>query len=356
MGGRRAAGAVLAALLLLPACRSVPPGPAPSPSPTATATAAPSPVSGLRMAVVIPPVSLRTAAETAAMREDLDDLRRRFGGDIASLRIVQPDSPAFTVDVTDLVADRGADLVCVVGPGSGAAVMAVAGRYPATEFCATPATADPADIPPNVLVIDVRVEEVAFLAGVAAHLAARGEEAGPPGFVAGESQYAIDRRRTAFIAGINSVAPEPVTPYVGFPVGDEERAFELAAPQYAAGVPVIYTAAGEGDLGVRRAAEGTDRLVIGSRHTLVPTDDEGGEGEPSPAILMVTDLLVSVPLEVAVGRALEAWEGGRVSVGLAEGALVVGPGGSPRYRAVAGAVDDARARIESGAIAPLPAG
>ncbi|MBW3621041.1 MAG: BMP family ABC transporter substrate-binding protein [Actinobacteria bacterium] len=351
---RAMGGALLAVVVLLAACRSGAPTPAPSPSPTVP-TASPAPVSGLAVAVVLPPASTGVPAEAVAMRAELEQLRRRHGDDVGSLRVVQPDTPAFVEDVTELLADRGADLVCVLGPASGAAVRAVAPRFPETEFCATPALSEPGDLPPNVLQIDVRVEEVAYLAGVAAYVA---DPARPAGFIAGESEYGTDRQRAAFVAGINAVASEPVTPYVGFPAGDEERGYELAAPQYAAGVRVIFTAAGEGDVGVHRAAEeaaGTRALVVGSQRTLAPGTVTGAEDAPPAAVLMTTVLHVAVPVGLALEQVLGTWEGGQASVGLQEGALGVAPGGSPRYRAVAAAVDEARRRIEAGEFTPLPA-
>ncbi|MBW3659476.1 MAG: BMP family ABC transporter substrate-binding protein [Actinobacteria bacterium] len=344
--GRRAAGTLLAALLLLPACLRSGPEPAPSPSPTAPVTAAPSPATGLEVAVVLPPASLGAAAGAAATREDLDDLRRRLGADIRSLRVVQPDAPAFVADVTEVVAEGGADLVCVVGPGAGEVVLAAAPRFPTTEFCATPATAAAELVPPNVLLIDVRVEEVAFLAGVAARLADRPRA---PGFVGGEFEHAIDLQRTAFGLGINAVGGEPRTPYVGFPAADEARGYELAAPQYAAGVTVIYSAAGEADRGVLRAAEEADRLVIGSRDVLAPDDEE----QLSPSVLLLTDMDVVVALELAFTQALSTWEGGVASVGLAEDALLLVPGASPVYGDVADALAEVRARVEAGELDPL---
>lgn len=342
----RVAATLLALLALLPACLRSAPAPDPSPSPTAATTDTPSPVSGLRIAVVLPPASLVTDAETAATRADLAELRDRFGSDVASVRVVEPDTPAFVADVTDVVADGGADLVCVVGPDAGAVVLEAAPRFPTTEFCATPATAAPEEVPSNVLLVDVRVEELAFLAGAAARLA---DPPRAPGFVAGESQYAIDRQRTAYTVGMNAVGGEPRTPYVGFPAGDEPRGHELAAPQFAAGVSVIYSTAGEADRGVLRAAEEADGLVIGSRHTLLADPD----AEPPEAVLLTTDVDLVVALELALSQVLGTWEGGLASVGLAEDALLLGPGGSPRYRAIAADLDDVRARLDAGEVAPL---
>lgn len=333
-------------LLLATACTTEPPRSEPSPSPTVAAEPSPTSSRGLQMAVVLPPATVRSEAQLAAVREEAERLRDTRRDEVASVRIVQPDAPAFTQDVVAVLAEGGADLVCVLGPGAGAAVTAVAPSFPSTRFCATPAIAEAEAIPGNVLLIDLRVEEIAYLAGVAAQLTS-GQ--GSPGFVAGETQYATDRQRQAFGAGINAVAEEPVVPYTGFPVSDADRAFELAAPRYAAGVATIYTVAGDADAGVRRAAQREGGLVIGSLLTLVPDPDE----PPPVAVLMTTSQRLDIGLGIAMDRAVDAWSGGLASVGLAEGALDVAGGGSSRYPRIAPRLADVRERIERRELVPL---
>lgn len=323
------------------------PSPSPSPSPAVPSPAGTSASSGPRLAVVLPPASARPPGERSELRAAVEELARRHDDDLVGLRVVQPDTPTFVADTTALVAERGADLVCVLGAGSGAVVLEVAPAFPTTRFCATPAAAPAEEVPPNVLLVDVRVEELAFLAGAAARLAA---PMAAPGFVAGEPEHAIDRQREAFIAGINAVAEEPVTPYVGFPAGDADRAFELARAQFEAGAVVIYSAAGPGDAGVLRAATATDRFVIGPRATLA-----GDDGIPAQVLLTV-DTDPTVGVEVALRRALASWEGGRATVGLAEGAIEVAAGAADRYRAVAGRIEELRRRIVDGDLRPLPSG
>ncbi len=347
--GTRSVVLLALAAALVAGCERGEPAPAPSPSPSSEGVPSPPGPSGLSVAFVIPADAARPAAVVSSVREDLDRLRRSHLRDVTDWRVVEADAPAFTADLVTYLADEGTDLVCAIGPGSGDVVVRVAPSFPRTRFCATPAIAEADAIPGNVLLIDLRVEEVAYLAGVAAQLTAT---TGPPGFVGGESQYSIDRQRAAFQAGINAVAATPVTPYVAFPVVDADQAFALAVPQYEAGVATIYSAAGSADVGVRRAAQETGGLVIGSLATLVPDPSE----PPPTAVLMVTQQRLDVGAGIAVEQALTSWEGGLASVGLAQRALDVGPGGSGRYGIVAPRIEELRARIEADELRPLSTG
>jgi basic membrane lipoprotein Med (substrate-binding protein (PBP1-ABC) superfamily) len=350
MSWRRSAAVVVLLLGFLAACTTGGPSTAPSPSPTPVTVPSPTTASaGRQLAIVLPPATTRSTAQVAAVREEAEQVGSRYRDELPSVRILQPDTPEFSGDITALLAERGADLVCVLGPGAGAVALAVAPSFPQTRFCAAPAIAEPEGIPANVLLVDLRVEEIAFLAGAAAQLASVD---GSPGFLAGEAQYDIDRQRAAFTAGINAVADEPVTPYVGFPVSDADRALQLAAPQYAGGVDTIYTVAGDADAGVRRAAQREGGLVIGSILTVVPEPTQ----PPPVAVLMTTTQRLGVALGLAVEQLLGTWEGGLASVGLAEGALGVAGGGSGRWARVAPAVADLRGRIESRELRPLSGG
>lgn len=344
----RRIGVLLTLIGVLAACTDggAPPEPAPSPSPTSSATPESAEAEGLGVAVVLPPESLWSETRVERIREELASLRRTHLSDVPTWRTVQPETPVFSRDLAAVLAEQGADLVCVIGPGAGAVVLEVAPAFPRTRFCATPAIAEPARIPANVLLIDVRVEEVGYVAGVAARLTST---TGPAGFVAAQDEYATDRRRGGFLAGLNADGPVPRSPYLAAPIGDADRAFELAAPRYAAGVQTIYTAAGDGDAGVRRAAQQHGGLVIGALDTLVPEPDE-----PLPvAVLLGTVTSLDGAVAIAVDQALSTWDGGLASVGLAEGALRLVPGGSARYAAIAGRLDDVRERIEGGELQPL---
>lgn len=342
-------GTLLTVPALVAACTSAPEAPAPSPTPTPAVTASPAPSDHrLDVGIVLPPAEARSAPEIERVREDLERLHRTRRRDVATWRLLAPDGEVFVADLVGFLAGDGADLVCAVGPGAREVVLAVAPAYPRTRFCATPAIAPPDDVPDNVLLVDVRVEEAAYLAGVAAQLTST---SAAPAFLAGPTRHAVDRQRAAFQAGVDAVASEPVVANVALAVGDADRAAELAGRQFVAG-GTVYADTGAADEGVRRAAGEHGGLTVGWRPTLVP------DAPPAPpmAVLLTFATRFDVAVGIAVERAVGDWEGGLASVGLAEEAIVPAPGGSARYPAIAARLEDLRARIVSGELRPLGGG
>lgn len=345
---RRWAAWLAVAVLAATGCtQTTTPSDDPSTTPPGVADPTPTTQSGLRVAFVLPPPSATYAAAEAALRTDLARVQRAAGRDIATSQVVQPDAPVFTADVVALLAEEGNDLVCALGAGAAEAVLAVAPDFPETRFCVAPARLEPA--PANVLSVDVRVEETAFLAGAAAGIVAADSR---PGFVAGSSGYAIDRRRRAFVSGMAAVSARTPGPAIAFPADGEERGFELAADQLAQGVRVIYTVAGAADAGVQRAVEEGGALLIGSLTSL------GGEPEapPSAETLMTISERFDLALEPVIAQAAGEWRGGVVSVGLTESVLSIAGGGSPRWQTIIGRIGELRDGILNGTVDPLPEG
>ena len=236
---------VVAVALLLVGCTTSSPDPSPSPSPTATTTAptpsATTPPPGRVAVVVAPEPELTAAAAEIGTRgvagRMLDD---------GELRVVTADDRSFLPDMASFLAAEGYDLVCVVGAGAEAAVRDVAASSPSTRFCAAPARPD--DMPANVLPIDLRVEELGYLAGIA--LAADG--AGPEtAVVASPTTWAPARVRAGFEAGLaaGGVASPTVRP-VG-PVRDAEGAAEQVVGLLEIGVSAVLSLTGRFDATVR---------------------------------------------------------------------------------------------------------
>lgn len=344
--GRRIVALLVTAMVVLTGCTSSAPDDAAS-SPTPAPSVAPSPTtrSGLRVGIVLPPPQRLAAVAEEQTRLELARSRRASGRDIVGWQVVQPDAPVFTTDVVTLLAEQDNDLVCALGPGAAEAVLAVAPSFPRTRFCVIPASLEPA--PPNVLSVDLRVQETAFLAGAAAG-AVSGDR--PPGFVAASTGYAIDRRRRAFIEGMAAGGAQATAPFIAFPADDAETAEAFAADQIEQGVRVITTFSGSADAGVLAAAQAEGGLVVGRLSTLAP---DLGDAPPPSAVLMTLserlDLAMAPVLEQATGE----WRGGIVSVGLAEGALAIGPGGSPRWPGISGIVGRLRDDIRAGDLVPL---
>ena len=382
----RALAAILLVAVALAACDGRQPRPAPSPSPSAGATASATPVTGLSVAVVLPPPEVATEAERASLADAIDRLGRTHRDAIGTLRVVEPDGLPFVADTVALLAREGADLVCALGTGAIDRVVDVASDYPSTRFCAAPAAAR--RVPGNVLQIDVRVEEMGYLAGVAAGIAGEGN---PAGIVAGDRQHALDRQRRGFERGLASVRPDAPTPLVSFSALDADRAHSLAMAQYDAGASVIYALAGAGDTGVldaaeeartARAAAATEAptaapttagptpapspagrpapaLVIGRRDALTPTssdttDDEASEPTTSSPVLLAFHERLDVALDVAIRRALSTWSVEPASVGLADGAFEVVGGSAPQAEAVRPQIDRVVGDIRAGKVQVLP--
>lgn len=160
--------ATLAALLLLAGCTPDDPGPEPGPQPPADdeeASEEPLPT-GLRIGVVLPSRELGSADEIAAGELGLDALATAHRDEVSELRTLVPDAEAFVPDLASLLVAEDYDLVCVLGRGAGEIVLELARRHAATQFCGAPA--EPADDPPpNLYLVDLALEELGHVVGVA---------------------------------------------------------------------------------------------------------------------------------------------------------------------------------------------
>lgn len=209
---------VISALLVLLVGCTGEPTPTPTPTPTADETDDPAP-SGVQVAVIVPAASDPAAASYLDAERELARLEADRVGDVAGIRVIVPDDPDFVPDLAALVADGGADLVCVLGGSGRRTVAALADRFPATRFCAIAAPRE--NLPDNVDLFDVAYEELGHVLGVAADADAAG---GPVGIVRGDDEDPRVRRRAGVRAAL---AGAEVT--VDTIVRDASEATELAA-------------------------------------------------------------------------------------------------------------------------------
>lgn len=326
MGSRRSSLASVL-VLLVAACTSSP-APQPSPSPTAPVATSPGPTEpvGLRVAVVLPPTG-EAPLTTTGTRVAADAVASRHGNGLGEFRTVAPDPGAFVGDVATVLAERGYDLVCVVGRQAAEVVLDIAPTFPATRFCGVPAPdgVDGQQVPDNALLIDVRLEEAAYLAGVAAgHVPPRasppaeeddGPAPRPAGLVGDRTRPLTAHQRIAFVAGLGAVLGGQVSAQVDLDATTEEELTARAVAQFGAGVPVVFLPGGQPDGGVLEAAAAEDALVI------VLRDRARFDGDTPETVLMWFLVDVGVALDLAVKRAIGGWEGGTASVGLAEDAI-----------------------------------
>ncbi len=378
---QRSLAALVGLALLIAACTTPPPdatptpSPSPSPSPSATSTTTPElgATSGTgepgRVAVVIAPdPPLAAAAAEIGVRGAPS---RLLGG--GELRVATADSPAFVEDLTGFFTSEGYDLVCVLGAGAEAAVREVASTSPSTRFCAAPASAE--GMPDNVLPIDVRVEELGYLAGVA--LAADGLTS-PAAMVVSDT-WTPQRLEAGLRAGLAAGGiGSPAVRAVG-PVGDEEAMTEQVTALLEERIEGMFSLTGALDATVVSVLEEVPisepspppptETPTGASPTETPTADPteseprhaglvaGPEARPtedgaptSDQLLAILELHLEEAVTLAVTRLVEGWDTTPASVGLAEDAFRVDIGDGERAAAVADALAGAQEAIRAGEI------
>lgn len=381
---QRPLAALVGLALLLGACTtSTPdtvPSPAPSPTPSTSSTSPElDPTAGTagaeepgRVAVVIAPdPPLAAAAAEIGVRGASS---RLLGG--VELRVATADSAPFVEDLTRFFTSEGYDLVCVVGSGAEAAVRDVASSSPSTRFCAAPASAE--GMPDNVLPIDLRVEELGYLAGAA--LAADGLTS-PAGMMV-SSTWSPQRLEVGLTAGLAAGGVESPTVRAVGQIEDEEAMVEQTNAMLEAGVEGMLTFTGALDASVVSVVEevpitepepspsptATTTQPGGTATpteapTTEPTESEpryaglvaGPEARPtedgaptSDQLLVILELHLEEAVLVAVTRHVEGWDTTPASVGLSEGAFRIDIGDGERARAVTDAVAGAQEGIRSG--------
>ncbi|MFT5222448.1 MAG: basic membrane lipoprotein Med (substrate-binding protein (PBP1-ABC) superfamily) [Glaciecola sp.] len=321
--------------------------PVPTASPSTLATSSPLRPSGTApsVAVVLPARQARSIQEIDRERVAVHAIADNAIANriISSIRTVVPDRITTVGDVLEAMAEEGHDLVCALGPGAARAIRDVAPRFPGTLFCGTPG--DLPDVPPNALVFDLRVEESAYLAGIAAAEAAAfvgSDDGSRPAMIVADSGQA-SRLREAFDQGY-SVSRALVEPTVVRVARTQSLAFDTAESLYGAGVYLVYGSAGRVEQGVVEAAKARGRLFIGTFADLATQErDEGASPSPSPSTdppadawnLMLLGENLSAAFRDTIDELASGWRGGARSLGFQNGALTLTPGTSPIWERIA---------------------
>lgn len=382
---RPAAGRVLVGGLLLcllvAACQAGGRGLDPSPAPgTTDLTSAPSP-GGLSVAVVLPPPREVDAAGVERLRRGLENLSESMAGQVREIRAVRADSPLFQGDAAEVLAGEGTDLVCILGAGATRTLQGLADRFPSVRFCTVPGKPD-RPLPGNTLPVVLRAEEAGYLAGVGAREAA-GQD--PVALVALRTDPVVRRRRAGFLASAGAGGSPTQVRLLGGWAAEEGTADKVRAAvteAYAAGAGVVHVAAGP--------AAAVALEVVPEPAPPAPSPSPGPEGPPTPTPggsptptagparpavrALVADLprlvtsgeqapaeilaVVSIDPVAGVRRAIERVLAGEdpppLSVGLAEGAVRILPGGHELTPGVMARLSEVRDRIAAGEI-PIPA-
>lgn len=229
--------------------------------------------------------------------------------------VLESTEPAEYVPNLQQAVDGGASLVVAVGFALTDAVVEVASDNPEARFLLIDSVAAGQDGEPlqNVRSVTFREQEPAYLAGVVAGMTT---EADRVGFVGGQQIPPVERFLAGFRAGLDATNPDAslAEVYIGS-FADTARGRELARNHYDSGADVLFEVAGLGGLGTYEAAR-----AEGPGHWVIGVDTCKDEVAPDNFLTAATKDVTGQVL--AAARQLDdgSFEGGAVSVGLAEGA------------------------------------
>jgi hypothetical protein len=321
------AAVVVAAAVSVAACTGAPdpavapdePVPAEEPEPAAPL--------GLSVGVVLPPTDALDPRVAAQVQRELEALAASSGPELRGVQVLVPSSAAFAGDLAALLADRGTQLVCLLGPGAAEVARTELDLHPELDFCAAPA--DPPEVPlADLVALELRVAELGYAVGVAAAMTA---DDGPIGLVLGSAELPNASFRTGLQAAVGD--REVVTAGGGGPLEDVEEVL-------AAGASVVVLDPG-GD-----ADPALDALTAAEVPVLVPEALLADRDEVPPVVVSWRVAWAEV-VASAIAWHLETTPAPATSHGFAEGTftVAVGPGASPTVRA---AVEAAVADLEAG--------
>jgi basic membrane protein A len=216
-------------------------------------------------------------------------------------------NPAQREQAQRRMAERGADPIVGIGFSQGSAVEKVAQEFPKLKF----AIIDSVVKLPNVQSIVFAEHEGSFLVGM---MAAMASKTGKVGFVGGMDIPLIRKFQCGFEQGAKYANPKAqvsgnMTGTTPAAWNDPARGAELAKAQFAAGVDVVFAAAGGTGIGVYQAAKDAGKLAIG-------VDSNQNHIQPGT---MLTSMVKRV--DVAVYNAFKGVTPGFTSLGLKEGGV-----------------------------------
>jgi basic membrane protein A len=180
------------------------------------------------------------------------------------MRVVQSASPAEYIPNLSALAQQGYNLVIGVGFTEIDAMKAVAKSFPKTHFAIVDVSNADEGNAPNVEGLLFKEQQVGYLAGYAAALAAKADGATTVSSVGGQKQPPVDRYIAGYEAGAKAAVPgiKTVNGYSqDFSV--EAKCKEIALNQIAAGSDVVFQVAGGCGLGALDAAKTKNVWGIG---------------------------------------------------------------------------------------------
>ena len=216
-------------------------------------------------------------------------------------------NPAQREQAKRRMAERGANPIVGIGFAQGSSMEKVAKEFPKLQF----AIIDSVVGLPNVQSIVFKEHEGSFLVGMMASMASK---TGKVGFVGGMDIPLIRKFQCGFEQGARYANPKietsaNMTGTTPTAWNDPARGAELAKAQFAAGVDVIFAAAGGTGMGVYQAAKDARKYAIG-------VDSNQNHVQPGT---MLTSMVKRV--DVAVYQAFKGVTPGSTSLGLKEGGV-----------------------------------
>ena len=182
----------------------------------------------------------------------------------AQTRVVESASPAEYIPNLSALAQQGYNLVIGVGFTQIDAMKAVAKTFPKTKFAIVDVSNADEGNAPNVEGLLFKEQQVGYLVGYAAGLAAKADGATAVSSVGGQKQPPVDRYIAGYQAGAKAAFPD-VRTLNGYSqdFAVESKCKELALNQIAAGSDVVFQVAGGCGLGALDAAKTKNVWGIG---------------------------------------------------------------------------------------------
>jgi basic membrane protein A len=179
-------------------------------------------------------------------------------------RVVQSASPSEYIPNLSALARQGYNLIIGVGFTEIDAMKAVAKTFPKTHFAIVDVSNADEGNAPNVEGLLFKEQEVGYLAGYAAGLAAKARGAKVVSSVGGQKQPPVDRYIAGFQAGAKAAYPgvQTLNAY-SQDFANEAKCKEIALNQIAAGSVVVFQVAGGCGLGALDAAKAKSVWGIG---------------------------------------------------------------------------------------------
>jgi basic membrane protein A and related proteins len=264
-------------------------------------------------------------------------------------RVIESRSAADYVPNMVSLARQGYDVIIGVGFAQGEAVATAARRFPKVSFAIV--DVDQASLkgkPANVQGLLFREEQVGYLAGYLAALAAKREGSATISAVGGFKEPPVDRFIAGYEAGAKAAVPGmKVIHGYSSDWDDQAKCKELALDQIARGSGVVFQVAGGCGLGALSAAKDRDTWGIG-----VDADQSFLGPHVLTSALKGVDSAVFLTIKAVQDG---TWKGGGNAVfGLDQEGVGLGKVSPKAAKADLAKVRKVEQRIASGEIAGIP--